>query len=100
MPEVCSHNISLADSCSAFVKEEVDPIEVLKAAIDGSLFDGSKDIARYRLYVARDEAGKIQSVYTGGMVGMADAAFPGEAMFMGAYGIKVSVRGLSENFTY
>jgi len=40
-----------------FVKEEVDPIEVLKAAIDGRLFDGSKDIARYRLYVARDEAG-------------------------------------------
>jgi hypothetical protein len=152
MPEVCSHNISLADSCSAcvqesmalqpvwkmvpdlmknskyqregqgpectverdgkkyeirmvhstdektvqeiqelmeetFVKEEVDPIEVLKAGIDGKLLDGSKDVARYRLYVARDEAGKIQSVYTGGMVGMADAAFPGEAMLMGAYGI-------------
>jgi Resolvase, N terminal domain len=70
-----------------FVKEEVDPIEVLKAGIDGKLLDGSEDVARYRLYVARDEAGKIQSVYTGGMVGMADAAFPGEAMFMGAYGI-------------
>ncbi len=70
-----------------FVKEEVDPIEVLKAGIDAKLLDGSKDVARYRLYVARDEAGKIQSVYTGGMVGMADAAFPGEAMFMGAYGI-------------
>src|SRR5260370_3583893 len=127
MPEVCSHNISLADSCSAcvqesmalqpvwkmltdlmknskyqregqgpectverdgkkyeirmvhstdektvqeiqalieatFVKDEVDPIEVLKAAIDGRLFDGSKDNARYRLYVARDEAGQNQSV--------------------------------------
>jgi hypothetical protein len=70
-----------------FGKEEVEPIEVLRAAIDGRLFDGSKDIARYRLYVARDEAGRIQSVYAGGLVGMADPAPAGEAMFMGAYGI-------------
>ena len=70
-----------------FGKEEVEPIEVLRAGIDGRLFDGSKDIARYRLYVARDEAGRIQSVYAGGLVGMADPAPAGEAMFMGAYGI-------------
>jgi hypothetical protein len=57
-----------------FGKEEVEPIEVLRAGIDGRLFDGSKDIARYRLYVARDEAGQIQSVYAGGLVGMADPA--------------------------
>ena len=31
-----------------FGKEEVEPIEVLRAAIDGRLFDGTKDIARYR----------------------------------------------------
>src|SRR5258705_1344443 len=140
MPEVCSHNISLADSCSAcvqesmalqpvwkmvpdlmknskyqregqgpectverdgkkyeirmvhstdektvqeiqelmeetFVKEEVDPIEVLKAGIDAKLLDGSKDVARYRLYVARDEAGQNQSPANPGQVSVADQTF-------------------------
>lgn len=70
-----------------FAKEEVDPIEILAAGIDGRLLDSSEDIARYRLYVARDEAGRIQSVYAGGLVGMTDPAPAGEAMFMGAYGI-------------
>ena len=71
----------------ALRKEEIDPIEVLKAGIDGRLLDGSEDIARYRLYIARDETGRIQSVYAGGLVGLAGPAPAGEAMFMGAYGI-------------
>ena len=70
-----------------FGKEEVDPIEVLKAGIDGKLLDGSPDVARYRFYVARDASGKIQSVYAGGLVGMTDPVLAGEAMFMGTYGI-------------
>jgi hypothetical protein len=70
-----------------FGKKEVDPIEVLRAGLDGRLLDGSQDVARYRFYVARDESGKIQSVYAGGLVGMRDPALAGEAVFMGAYGI-------------
>jgi hypothetical protein len=71
----------------AFGKEEVDPIEVLKAGIDGKLLDGSRDVARYRFYIARDLSGKIQSIYAGGLVGMIDPALTGEAVFMGTYGI-------------
>src|SRR5258706_254862 len=59
-----------------FVKEEVDPIEVLKAGIDGKLLDGSKDVARYRLYVARDEAGKNQSAVHPSVVWIGHAGLP------------------------
>jgi hypothetical protein len=70
-----------------FGEEEVDPIIVLKMGMDGKLLDGSKDVARYRVYIARDEAGKIQSIYTGGTVGMDIPSIESEAMFMGSYGI-------------
>lgn len=71
----------------ALGKEEVDPIEVLKAGIDGKRLDGSRDVARYRLYIARDGSGKIQSTYAGGLVRMIGSALTGEAVFMGTYGI-------------
>ncbi len=72
-----------------FGREEVDSMEVLKAAIKGELPDGSRDLTRYRLYVARDESGKLQSVYAGGTMEMQnDRHEPtNESMFMGAYGV-------------
>lgn len=72
-----------------FGEDEVDSIDVLQAGIKGQLPDGSADIARYRLFVARDETGKIQSIYAGGLIEMAntDKQPSGEAVFMGAYGI-------------
>jgi hypothetical protein len=72
-----------------FGKDEVDPIEVLRAGIDGKLVDGSKDIARYRLFIARDPSGKIQSLYAGGLIEMVDGQglAHDEAMFMGAYAV-------------
>lgn len=72
-----------------FGEDEVDPINVLQAGVKGQLLDGSPDIARYRLFVARDESGKIQSVYAGGLIEMVtDQEQPnGESVFMGAYGI-------------
>src|SRR5215471_11455081 len=42
-----------------FGKEEVDPVAVLVAAIEGKLRDGTQDVARYRLYTARDSAAKF-----------------------------------------
>ncbi|MBR1172156.1 hypothetical protein [Bradyrhizobium liaoningense] len=71
----------------AFGREEIDPIEVLKAGIDGKLLDGSRDVARYRFYAARDKSGKIQSIYAGGLLRMIEPALADEAVFMGAYGI-------------
>ena len=72
-----------------FGKEEVDPIEVLREAIKGTPSVGSEDVTRYRIYVARDENGIIQSLYAGGLVDMNDAQGKplGEKMFMAAYGV-------------
>jgi hypothetical protein len=73
----------------AFGEEEVDPVEILKMGIQGKEPDGTQDISRYRLYVARDESGKIQSVYAGGLVEMRtkNKEPNGEMTFMSAYGI-------------
>jgi hypothetical protein len=70
-----------------FGQKEVDPIDVFKAGIEGKLLDGSKDIARYRVFTASDGMGNIQSVYAGGLIEMMNGQGnpSGKAMFMGAY---------------
>ncbi len=72
-----------------FGEDETDPIEYLRAGIQGKTPDGEDDETRYRIFTARDEAGKLQSVYAGGLLEMRspDGKSTGDAMFMGAYGI-------------
>lgn len=72
-----------------FGEKEVDPLDVLREAVGGTSPDGTNDLTRYRIYVARDEAGVIQSLYAGGLVEMHDSESKpnGEMMFMGSYGV-------------
>jgi hypothetical protein len=70
-----------------FDEDEIDPIEVTCAAIGGTLPDGSKDLTRYRIFVALDQGGDVASVFAGGLLELL-CCKPGsvaEAMFMEAY---------------
>src|SRR4051794_33959327 len=55
---------------TTFGPEEVEPVTVLIAAIEGKLPDGSADIALYRVYIAKDDLNNIVSVYAGGLIGL------------------------------
>lgn len=72
-----------------FGAEEVDPLEVLKSGVRGVTSTGETDECRYRIFVVRDEAGQILSLYAGGQLELRDATGQptGESMFMSAYGV-------------
>lgn len=55
-----------------FNQKEMDPIEVLKAAIKGETPGGEKDITQYKVYTLKNETGKIISFLAGGILDLKD----------------------------
>ena len=72
-----------------FGKEEVDPISVMRAAIDGTTAWGTPDITKYQITVLKNEKGDVQSTVAGGLVEMQDVSGKGtgEATFMIGYAV-------------
>ncbi|MEO8065543.1 MAG: hypothetical protein ABI643_01655 [Candidatus Doudnabacteria bacterium] len=72
-----------------FGKEEVDPISVMRSAVDGTTAWGTKDITRYQINVIKNEKGDVQSTVAGGLVELQDASGKpsGEATFMIGYAV-------------
>jgi hypothetical protein len=68
----------------------VDPIEVTRAAIRGTLPNGAKDLTRYRIFIAIDQrTGETISIFSGGLLDLItlNAPLDREAMFMEAYAV-------------
>src|ERR1700730_16321021 len=74
---------------ASFDKDEIDPIEITRAAILGTLPNGAKDLTRYRIFIARDpRTEEIVSIFSGGLLDLVTPALSGrEAMFMEAYAV-------------
>lgn len=70
-----------------FNREEVDPVEVLKAAIKGETPNGEKDITPYKVYTLKNEKGEIIALRAGGVLDLKDefGADTNEVIFMGTY---------------
>ncbi|MBX4187402.1 MAG: hypothetical protein KW802_04105 [Candidatus Doudnabacteria bacterium] len=71
-----------------FGKEEVDPVAVLKAAVEGKTSWNTEDITKYAITVLKDEKGKVQSMIGGGLLELQKDGKPtGEATFMIGYAV-------------
>ena len=70
-----------------FGEEEIDPEEILRAAIDGKTPWGQDDMTRYNVHVIKDESGEVVSTVTGGRLQLrnADGTPLDKQMFMVAY---------------
>lgn len=72
-----------------FGKEEVDPVDVLKNAVDGNTAFGTKDEVKYKIYVVKDSKGEVVSTLAGGLLDLQDnqGNSTGETVFMLAYAV-------------
>lgn len=72
-----------------FDVEEVEPEDSLRAGLRGRRIEGSSLTTRYRIFVARDSSGQLQSLYGGQLVDILPNdgdTQPDELLFMGMYG--------------
>lgn len=72
-----------------FGKEEVDPEEIMRNAVEGTTAWGTEDITKYRIYVLKDEKGEVQSLIAGGLLELQDESGreTDESMFMIGYAV-------------
>lgn len=71
-----------------FGKEEVDPEEVLRNAVDGHTASGQPD-NKYRIITVRNEKGKLVSTFTGGVLELLDekGESTGESVYSVGYAV-------------
>ena len=70
-----------------FDPEELEPIEVIKAGIDGKTIEGEKNPTTYKVYALKNEQGEVVAFIAGGILDLKDknGGDSGESIFMGAY---------------
>jgi len=75
---------------NTFGEEEVDPEDVLRAAVDGkSSWEGEKEATKYQVHNVVDSNNEIASIVTGGRLDLTDAnnKSSGKQMFMISYAV-------------
>lgn len=72
-----------------FGEEEVDPEEILRAAVDGKTPWGTEDSVKYRVHVIKDSKGEVMSTVAGGRLDLldSDGKPTNKQMFMIAYAV-------------
>lgn len=72
-----------------FGTEEVDPEEILRAAVDGKTPWGNDDMTKYSVHVIKDSRGEVLSTVAGGRLPLrnGDGSSRGKQMFMVAYAV-------------
>lgn len=83
-PEVNSIYEIMEDT---FDTEELEPIEVIKAGIDGKTVEGEKNPTTYKIYALKNERGEVAAFLAGGILDLRDknGLDSIESIFMGAY---------------
>lgn len=72
-----------------FGEDEVDPIEVTAAAVEGRTPSGAPEDVTYRIFTLKNENGEIVSLMAGGLLNLRDenGEETGEAVYMVGYAI-------------
>lgn len=73
---------------ASFKEAEVDPEEILRAAVEGKTPWDTKELP-YRVYIVKDAEGKVVSMVSGGLLPMRDhgGSDTGESVFMVGYAV-------------